>query len=61
MTNRIADITVTCVVIGAERYVILWNEETRTEALRTLGRWATTPDLSFNWYHAAVASQEIRK
>jgi hypothetical protein len=55
------DIDVVAVVKGEERYVILYNAETRAAALRQLGRWAGDETLSFTWYDAAVASQRIRE
>ena len=55
-----SDINVLALVKGEERYVFLFNDETRAEALRTLGRFASDPDLSFTWYDAAVLSQKVR-
>jgi len=46
---------------GNERYVFRYTDETNTELLRTLGRYAADPELSFSWYDAAVVSQKIRK
>jgi hypothetical protein len=54
------DINVLALVKGAERYVFLYDDASRAEALRTLGRFASNPDLSFTWYDAAVLSQKIR-
>ncbi|HMO14678.1 MAG TPA: hypothetical protein PKD64_12770 [Pirellulaceae bacterium] len=54
------DINVLALVKGEERYVILFNDDQRSEALRTLGRFASNPELSFNWYDAAVLSQKVR-
>jgi hypothetical protein len=48
-------------VKGSERYVFLFNEKNRGELLRTLGRYASNPDLNFTWYDAAVLSQKIRQ
>ena len=48
-------------VKGSERYVFLYNETNRANVLRTLGRYASNPDLSFTWYDAAVLSQKIRQ
>lgn len=45
---------------GDDRYIILWTPSTMNEALRTLGRWASNPDLSFTWYDAAKVSEKIR-
>lgn len=55
------DTNVLALVKGDERYILLFSDDNRAEALRTLGRWASNPDLSFTWYDAAVLSQRIRK
>ena len=55
------DINVLALVKGAERYIFLFDDCNRSEALRTLGRYASNPDLSFTWYDAAVLSQKIRQ
>ena len=54
------DINVLALVKGEERYVVLFDDEKRGEALRTLGRYASNPELSFSWYDAAVLSQKVR-
>lgn len=43
-----------------ERYFFLYDDEHKSEALRTLGRWASNPDLGFSWYDAATLSAKIR-
>jgi hypothetical protein len=55
------DINVLALVKGGERYIFLFDDDNRSEALRTLGRYASNPDLSFSWYDAAVLSQKIRQ
>ena len=55
------DINVIALVKGEERYVFLFNDDSRAETLRTLGRYASNPDLSFSWYDAAVLSQKVRR
>lgn len=55
------DINVLALVKGAERYVFLYDDASRAETLRILGRYASNPDLSFTWYDAAVLSQKIRQ
>lgn len=55
------DINVLALVKGTERYVFLYDDASRAETLRTLGRYASNPDLSFTWYDAAVLSQKIRQ
>ena len=46
---------------GSERYIFLYDDGNQREILRTLGRFASNPDLSFTWYDAAVLSQKIRQ
>lgn len=55
------DINVLALVKGKERYVFLYDDTNRAETLRTLGRFASNPALSFTWYDAAVLSQRIRQ
>jgi hypothetical protein len=55
------DINVLALVKGEERYVFLFDDAHRTDALRTLGKFASNPELSFTWYDAAVLSQKIRQ
>lgn len=54
------DINVLALVKGDERYVFLFDDASRGETLRILGRYASDPELSFSWYDAAVLSQKIR-
>ncbi len=55
------DINIVAIVKGDERYVFMFDEDSRAETLRILGRYASNPELSFSWYDAAVLSQKIRK
>ncbi|HEY2828288.1 MAG TPA: hypothetical protein VGJ04_11875 [Pirellulales bacterium] len=55
------DINVLALVKGNERYIFLYDDASRAQALRTLGRYASNPELSFSWYDAAVLSQKIRQ
>ena len=55
------DINVLALVKGEERYVFLYDDASRAETLRVLGRFASNPELSFTWYDAAVLSQKIRQ
>lgn len=55
------DINVLALVKGVERYVFLYDDASRAETLRTFGRYASNPELSFTWYDAAVLSQKIRR
>jgi hypothetical protein len=55
------DINVLALVKGQERYIFLYDDSQKAEALRVLGRFASNPELSFSWYDAAVLSQKIRQ
>ena len=55
------DINVLALVKGSERYIFLYDDSRRAETLRTLGRYASDPDLSFTWYDAAILSQKVRQ
>ncbi len=52
---------VLALVKGKERYVFLYDTAHASEALRTLGRYASNDDLSFTWDDAVILSQKIRK
>lgn len=54
------DINVLALVKGNERYIFLYEDSQQSEVLRTLGRYASNPDLSFSWYDAAVLAKKIR-
>lgn len=55
------DINVLALVKGPERYIFLFDDRHRTETLRTLGRFASNPDLSFSWFDAAVLGQKVHQ
>ena len=55
------DINVLALVKGRERYIFLYEDSQRAEALRMLGRFASNPELSFTWYDAAILSQKVRQ
>jgi len=55
------DINVLALIKGNERYIFLYDDASRAETLRVLGRFASNPELSFTWYDAAILSQKIRQ
>jgi hypothetical protein len=55
------DINVLALIKGNEKYIFLYDDASRAETLRVLGRFASNPELSFTWYDAAVLSQKIRQ
>ena len=54
-------INVVALVKDAERYIFLYDNESVPSLLQTLGRFASSPELSVTWYDAAVLSQKVRK
>ncbi len=59
--NVTQDINVLALVKGGERYIFLYNDSRKADTLRTLGRFASNPELNFSWYDAAALSQKVRK
>ena len=55
------EVNVLALVKGQQRYLFVFDDENRTETLRTLGRFAADPELDFSWYDAAVLSRKIRE
>ena len=58
--SSVEAVNILALVKGEERYVFLYTDQCRSQVLRTLGRFASNPELSFTWYDAAVLSQRIR-
>lgn len=55
------DVNVLALVKGEERFIFLYTDKNKAETLRTLGRYASDPSISFSWYDAAVLSQKLRQ
>lgn len=55
------EINVLAMIKGEERYIFVYNDQNRVEMLRTLGRYAADPELSFTWFDAAVMSKKVRE
>lgn len=55
------EVSIVAIVKGEERYVFMFDDDSRSETLRKFGQYASDPDLSFTWYDAAVLSQKVRK
>ena len=53
-------VSVLALIKGQERFVFLYDDESRDETIRTLARYASNPDLSFSWYDAAMLGQKVR-
>lgn len=54
------EVSVVALAKGIEQYLFVFDDANRTELLRTLGRFASNPELSFSWYDAAVLSHKVR-
>lgn len=54
------DLNVLALIKGDERYIFLFADDRKADALRHFGRFACDPELSFSWYDAAVLSQRMR-
>ena len=44
-----------------ERYVFLYDDESRGDVLRQFGKFAADPELSFSWHDAAIMATKIRQ
>ena len=55
------EINVLGLLKDGEYYIFLYDDVSKAETLRTLGRFASNPELNFTWYDAAVLSQKVRK
>ncbi|MBL8855076.1 MAG: hypothetical protein JNK57_14010 [Planctomycetaceae bacterium] len=55
------DVNVLALVKGEERFIFLYTDNNKSETLRTLGRFASDPEINFSWYDAAVLSQRLRQ
>jgi hypothetical protein len=54
------DIHIQALIKGEERYLFVFTDATKADMLRTLGKFASDPELSFSWYDAACLSNRVR-
>ncbi len=52
---------VLALVKETERYIFLYDDDSPSELLQQLGKYASDETLSFSWYDAAVLSQKVRR
>ena len=55
------EVNVLALVKGKERYVFLYDDESRVELLQQFGRYACQGALSFDWQDAVTLSRRVRK
>jgi hypothetical protein len=53
-------INVLALAKGVERYVFLYSDQNKAKVIKTIGRFASHPELSFTWYDAAILNQRIQ-
>lgn len=51
---------VLAIVKETERFVFLYDDDSVATLLKTFGKFAADPSLSFTWYDAALLSQKVR-
>ena len=61
MNRTSTDINVISKSKPGEVYVFLWQDGQRAELLRVLGRFAASPELSFNWMDASELAARSRE
>lgn len=54
------DVNVLTLRKGAHTWMLMYLDRDRPAALSQLGRWASSPELNFTWFDAAVLAQKIR-
>lgn len=52
---------VLALVKESERFMFLYDDDSAATLLKTFGKYAADPSLSFTWYDAAVLSQKVRE
>jgi hypothetical protein len=52
---------VLALVKGKERYIFVFDDESRQELIEVFREQAADPGLSFSWYDAAVMTQKVRE
>ncbi len=54
-------LNILALVRGSDKYMIVYEEAAKAEALKQLGRWACNKELSFSWMDAARLSQQLHR
>ncbi len=55
------EFNVLALIKGEERYIYVYDDASRTPLLETFRSQAANPDLSFNWFDAAVLTQKAHE
>ena len=55
------ELNVLALIKGTERYVYVYDDESRPELIDALRNQAADPRLSFSWFDAAVLTEKARE
>jgi hypothetical protein len=55
------EFNVLALIKGEERYVYVYDDASRSPLLETFRDHATDPELSLNWFDAAILTQKARE
>jgi hypothetical protein len=55
------DLNVLALVKGAERFVFVYDDDSRAETIAAIRDHAADPAVSLNWFDAAVLTERARK
>jgi hypothetical protein len=55
------EFNVLALIKGGERYVFVYDDDSRAELIDAFRDQAADPRLSFNWFDAAVLTQKVRE
>lgn len=55
------DILIAKMLAHRETWVWIWDEDRRNDVLRSLGSFATRPELAFTWLDAAKVARLVRE
>ncbi len=55
------DLNVLALVKGAERFVFVYDDDSRDETIAAIRDHAADPAVSLNWFDAAVLTERARK
>jgi hypothetical protein len=55
------DLNVLALIKGAERFVFVYDDDSRAEAIAAIRDKAADPTVSLNWFDAAVLAERARK
>lgn len=55
------ELNVLALIKADERYVFVYDDDSRHELVDAFRQWAADPALSFNWFDAAVLTEKARQ